>query len=432
MPSERALFERPVTWLYGLVTALVLVALVITVVWLGPLPPRVVVMTTGTPGSAYDVIARRYQVILRRSGIQLRLLPSAGGVENIRRLQDPQTGVAVGFAQGGLTSEAQSPELESLGTVFYEPFWFFYRGSLSGRMLEGLRGKRLSIGPEGGGARVLALQFMALNGIDQNIAQFVSLNDEEAGAALLRGDIAAAMLVASWDSDVVRRLLASSDVSVLSFARADAYVALYPYLNKLLLPTGVGNLATNRPPEDVNLLAPKASLIVRRDLHPAIQYLLLEAATEIHSPPTIFQKAGEFPAAERVDLPLAKDARQFFKSGTPLLQRYLPFWLAVFASRILVLAIPLIGIAYPLLRFTPAVYGWSMRHRIFRLYGELKVIELELEAGGHADRNDMLTRLERLDARANQLRIPTGFASLQYQLRSHIALVRSRLLSGAS
>ena len=72
-------------------------------------------------------------------------------------------------------------------------------------------------------------------------------------------------------------------------------------------------MATNRPPNDVTLVAPKATLVVRRDLHPAIQYLLFEAAFEIHSEPGIFQKSGQFPAAEQIDLPMSADARPVLK-----------------------------------------------------------------------------------------------------------------------
>jgi TRAP transporter TAXI family solute receptor len=412
-------------WLYAIAAALILAALLAAVIGLGPLPPRVVVMSTGMPGSDYDLLAQRYQAILRKSGIQLRLLPSAGAVENLRRLNDPHSNVSVAFAQGGLTREVQSPGLQSLGTMFFEPFWFFLRTPVVGR-LENLRGRKISIGPEGSGTRALATQFLALNGIDQSFAEWLPLSALEAGNALLQGQIDAAALVTSPDSALVRRLLASSDVNIVGFPRADAYVALYPYLSKLTLPAGVGNLATNRPPTDVTLVAPKASLIVRQSLHPAIQYLLLEAATQIHSAPSIIQQADRFPAAERGDVPLSRSAREFYKTGPPFLQRYLPFWLAVFASRLLVLLIPLVGIVYPLLRFTPALYGWSMRRRIFRLYGELKFIEAELENRGGPAAPELKLQLQRLEDRANQIHVPFSFAPFLYQLRTHIALVRSR------
>jgi hypothetical protein len=248
---------------------------------------------------------------------------------------------------------------------------------------------------------------------------------------LLKGEIDAAAMATTWDTDAVRRLLASSEVNLLGSPRADAYVALYPYLTKLVAPQGVGNLATNRPPADVNLVASEASLIVRKDLHPAIKSLLLEAATAVHSAGGLFQKPGEFPAPEPGDLPISKDARQFYRSGPPFLQRYLPYGWAVLVSRILLLLIPIVGVAYPLLRSAPTLYGWNMRRRIFRLYGELKLIEIEHEAHGGQASDELRSRLQRLEDRANHLYVPFAFASFLYQLRYHIGLVRERFQQSA-
>jgi hypothetical protein len=274
---------------------------------------------------------------------------------------------------------------------------------------------------------VLSLRFLALNGVDQTFAELLPLSAAEASKALLQGDIDAATMVTSLDGEGVREVLASSDVNVVAMARADAYIALNPYLSKLILPAGVGNMATNRPPTDISLIALKASLIIRRDLHPGLQYLLLKAATEIHSAPDLFQRAGQFPAAERGDLPLSDEARQFYKTGPPFLQRYLPFWLAVLASRLLLLLIPVVAIAYPLLSFAPTLYSWSVMRRIFRMYGELKLIETELESSGGTASKDVQVRLERLEQSASQLRVPVSFAQPLYHLRAHIDLVRNRV-----
>jgi hypothetical protein len=213
----------------------------------------------------------------------------------------------------------------------------------------------------------------------------------------------------------------------MHFPRADAYTALYPYLTKLTVPAGVGNMAANRPSTDVAVLAVKASLIVRDDMDPALQHLLLDAATRIHGGADIFAKASQFPAPEAGDVPMSEDAREFYKSGRPFLQRYLPFRFAQLAGRLLVVLIPLVGIVYPLVRFAPALYGWSMRRRVFRLYGELKRIEAALDT--HADPAELLRRLDRLEERADHLQIPLAFAQILYQMRSHIGLARARLQS---
>jgi hypothetical protein len=174
------------------------------------------------------------------------------------------------------------------------------------------------------------------------------------------------------------------------------------------------------------MIATKASLIVRRHVQSAVQYLLMDAAEQIHSRPGAFQKVGEFPAAEGMDLPLSNDARQFYKSGLPFLQRYLPLWLAVLVQQLALTLLPIAAVAYPVFRALPAIYGWGVRRRIFMLYGELKLLELTLENQGPAGRSAMAD-LAKLEDRAAHLEVPTSFAPLLYTLRQDIALVRARL-----
>ncbi len=407
----------------------IMVAITIATLWavialLRPIPPRTLIMVTGPEGGAYNEFGNRYRDILAREGIDLRLLSTAGALDNLARLKDSRLKVDVGFLQSGITSGKESPELESLGTVFYEPLWFFYRGN----GIEDLRGKNISIGPEGSGTRALTLMLLAKNGIDQSSAELLPLTPKEAGERLARGEIVGASMLTSWDSPVVQRLLTADGIRLASFPRADAYIALYPYLNKLVLPEGVVDLARNQPSSNVFLLAPKANLVVRKGLHPALQYLLLDAAERIHSRPGMFQKASQFPAAESIDLPLSEEARQFYKSGKPFFQRHLPFWLAVLVDRLLILLIPVVGVFYPLVQILPKLYDRAMRQRIYRLYGELRFLEDKLAKHHDGEsRDDQNAQLDRLERKANLLLVPVTYANLLYTLRDHIILVRGLL-----
>jgi TRAP-type uncharacterized transport system substrate-binding protein len=393
---------------------------------LATMPPRAIVMATGPEGGAYHEAGKRYQTALARDGVQVRLVVTAGALENLALLRDPHSGVDAAFVQSGSVNEDEAPELESLGTMFYEPLWVFYRSGLGGITAEGLRGRKVSIGPEGSGTRALSLELLRRNGIDG--VDLLGLTPEAAGEKLLAGEIDAAFILTSWEAPVVRRLIVDERVALASFPRADAYVALYPYLSRLVLPAGVGDLGKFRPPTDVILFAPKASLVVRKDLHSAIQYLLLTAATQIHSRAGIFQRPGRFPAAESTDLPLSSQALSFYKSGPPFLDHYLPFWMASLVGRLLVLLIPILAVLYPLARFLPALYDWLMRAKISRLYGELRFLEDEIGTNGrNVDSSSMLARLEKLEKQANQLKIPIAYGSMMYLLRNQIALVRERL-----
>ena len=159
----------------------------------------------------------------------------------------------------------------------------------------------------------------------------------------------------------------------------------------------------------------------------------MEAATETHGRPGIFQSAGQFPAAEEVDLPLSPDARHYYRNGPSLLQRQLPFWMAEVVQRLLLLLlIPLVGILYPLATGLPKLYQWQMRRRIYRLYAELKWIERELQsAPSGAQRDGLMARLAALDSRVTQMRLPNAFAQMSYLLKQHVRMLREGLERGA-
>jgi TRAP-type uncharacterized transport system substrate-binding protein len=412
-------------WRYLSVAATVAILLGAGVFVFESLPPRTIVMATGAEGGANYELGIRYREILARAGVELQLQPTTGSLENLRRLRDSKSGVSVGFTQGGTTTKKESPELESLGTIFYEPLWLFRRAEI-GEGAQGLRGRRLSIGPEGSGGRALALQIISRTKLDSIMGELSGFAPQVAAEKLIAGEIDAAFIVTGWESPVIQSLLNAKGIEADSFLHADALIAIYPFLHKLVLPAGVVDLSTDRPPADVVLLAPKASLAVRADLHSALQYLLLDAAVQIHSQPGIFQKAGQFPAAESIDLPLSAEAHRFYKSGQPFLQGYLPFWIATLVEKTLVILIPLAALLYPVFKLLPQMYDWTMQMRIRRLYDEIRSIESDME-GPRFDANALNAKLDQIDQRANHLQLPTVYASSLYTLRSHIDLVRTRL-----
>ena len=382
-------------------------------------------MTTGVRGEADDRLGEQYRAILARKGVDLQLVPSAGKVENLARLKDPKSGIQAGFVCGGLTSAADAPGVVSLGTIGYDPLWVFCRGVPEPVQLADLAGKKVAIGPEGSGTRALALELLRKNGLDR-VVQSVPLSHVAGGDALERGEVACACMLTYAESPEVRKLFADEHAALMAYPRADAYAALFPFLRKVVLPTGVFDLAANRPPHDVPLIADAESLLVREDLHPAIQYLLLQAAEEIHSSAGILQRPAQFPAAEPVDVPLSDEARQFYKSGGTFLQRHLPFWLWVFASRLLVVLVPLLGAVYPLVQLVPAAIAWRMEGRIDGLYQELRGIEGRI--GAPAANTDELDReLDAFDEKVRTVRVPASYARTLYTLKHHASLVRGRL-----
>ena len=327
------------------------------------LPPQTIVMATGPEGGANYQLGDRYREFLAKSGVELKLMPTAGSRENLELLRDLKSGVSVALVQGGAASGVKTSGVESLGTIAYEPLWLFHRSEIEGN-LRGLAGRRVSIGPEGSGARAFALDVLKRTKTEGTIRELLGYSPQVAAEKLIAGDIDAAFIVTGWDSPAVQSLINARGVELASFPRADAMVALYPFLTKLSLPRGIFDISADRPAADVVLLGAKSILAVRANLHPALQYLLLAAATEIYSESGIFQKAEQFPIAELVDLPLSAEAERFHKSGRPFLQEQLPFWFAVLIGRALLVLVPVVAVAYPIIKFLPMIYNWFMSSKI--------------------------------------------------------------------
>jgi TRAP-type uncharacterized transport system substrate-binding protein len=418
---------RDLAGILALTAILVVIGFAVTYRFVAPAPPRSVVLAAGEEGGAYTLFASRYREFLSDYGIDLEIRSSAGSLENLALLRSRAADVAL--VQGGVTDPATSPELVSLGSLFYEPLWVFLREGFEAEQLSDLAGARLGVGPEGSGTRILVARLLAMNGITPDAARWVAATGEEGMRALHTGGLDALFLIASERSPIVQSLLEAEDVRLLGMERATAYTRLLQTLSRVVLPQGVVDLTRNVPPEDRVLVSSVAGLVAHEDFHPALVDLLLQGAAEVHGQGGLFAEPGEFPSPRYVELPLNPDAARYYRYGPPLLQRYLPFWAATQIDRLKVMLIPLIALLIPLVRMLPPTYRWRVRSRIYRWYGELR----ELDPGPRAedlaplDRERRLTSLERIEAEVTAVPTPLSYASELYDLRLHIELVRGRL-----
>ena len=391
-----------------------------------PAPPKIVVMSTGPLDGAYHAFALRYKAHLAQYGVTLELKPSAGAVENVERLKTRKDGVSLALVQGGIANAENAPGLVTLGSMFYEPSWLFYRSARSLDLGNQLRGKRIAIGPPGSGTRAVGLHVLSEIGLAKPPTVLSNLGGLAAAKALEAGEVDAVFYIAAADAPGVQRLLAAPGVRLLNTKRAETFVRRNPFLHKLTLPEGAADLARNIPPADITLLAVTANLVAVEDIHPVIVDLMLEAARKVHGGAGLFQRVGEFPAPRDLDLPLSSDAERFYKGSPSLLRRYLPFWMVVWINRFLVIGIPLIIIAIPIVRNIPAVYRWRMRRNIYRWYGELRLIENAVrrrqgDAATHA------ARLDWLEQRIDRQWVPRAYSGELYTFLVHIKLVRDLL-----
>jgi hypothetical protein len=291
-----------------------------------------------------------------------------------------------------------------------------------------LKGKRIAVGRHGSGTRVLSMQVLELFGLTSAPTVIVSEGGTDAAEMLLEGRVAAAFFVTSYRSPAIKMLVESRKVQLINVDRIKAFTTRYRYLSEVILPEGVIDFQKNIPSRDISLLASAAQLVIREDFHPALVDLLLQAAGETHEAGGLFETPGEFPSPRHLDFPLSKEARRFFRYGPPFLQRYLPFWVAIFLSRVKVMLLPLLALLYPLFKLMPPFYRWRMRARIYRWYSELESYDPDIRKDLKAERLDeYLAELDRIEEKVSRVTIPLSYSEELYGFRLHVDMLRKKL-----
>jgi TRAP-type uncharacterized transport system substrate-binding protein len=391
-----------------------------------PPPQPELVIATGVESGAYHAFGRLYQQMLQAQGIRVRLQTTAGALENLALIHDAASGVNVALVQGGVADAETAKGVVSLGRMFYEPLWVFYKGDTALDQLGQLRAHRIAIGAEGSGTRTLNVALLRAAGVDATNATLLPLTGEKAVDALYRGDADVAMLIFSPEAPALQKLLHDPSLKLMSMSQADAMVSIYPYLSHIVLPEGVIDLGQNIPPHPFDLIAPTAALIVARDMHPALVAQLAEAASRIHGKPNLLTRAGEFPKLIDPEFQMSADALQFYKNGPPFLERYVPFWAANFLERILLLLIPLAGIAIPLMRGIPALMKWRVQSKLAYWYRRLDRLEHSVGTNS-VTAAEQTQELSFISDMVGRIKVPSSYGEQLFNLKSHVDMVRARL-----
>lgn len=394
-----------------------------------PAPPKTISISTGGPKGAYFGYGQQYAKILKRSGITLKVVPSAGSIQNLHRLTTTdEAGVNIALMQGGISNQDKTAGVMSLGRIFLEPLWVFYRKDLEITKLTDLKDKRIAVGPSNSGTRHLATSLLTANNITDANSQLLKLSGKNAIDALLKGTVDAVFLVIAPRSPFIKELLKNQNLKLMNFERAEAYTRIFPFLSKVTLPQGTIDFVKNIPANDISLVATSAALVAKDDLHPALAGLLVGALKEVHAKGDIFQKIGQFPQSTDPEYPISDDTERSYKEGVPFLQRYLPFWLASFLQRKFLLLLPIATVLFPVIKLAPLFYNWRVRNRLLHWYQQLKLLEQRIgqdETG--AQIIDNKAELSRIETAVQNIPVPKDFSDQFYHLRGAVSLVHKRL-----
>ena len=421
--------------------------------WLDPNPPKRVTLATGPAQSAYEEFGKRYAKLLAEDGIEVVLLPTDGSAHNLQLLRDGKADL--GFVQGGTSEE--KPEdvenLESLGSLFVEPVWLFYREDTAGKSfpnpaktgflsagttpfpalnsLTQLQGWRVNVGTPGSGIPSLMNKLLTSNKLEASALKLSELAQTPATVAFLEGKLDAIVFASAPESLMVQMLLQTPGIALMDFPQSEAYSRRFAFLSAAVLPRGVVDLAANIPPQDVRLVAPTTALVNHKGTHPALLQLFVQAGNQIHGSAGWFKRAREYPNMANNELPISPEAERSIKNNKPFLQRYLPFWVANLVERMWLVMGIILAIMLPLSRIVPPLYQFRVRSRIFKWYGQLRDIENRIEnKGGNLSattNHTLLEELNNLESRAEKISVPLSYTNELYALRSNIHLVRRKL-----
>jgi TRAP transporter TAXI family solute receptor len=428
-----ALSNSELILLFG-ATALVLAVLCwMALGWLIPEPKETIKMATGPSVGAYYQYAQRYKELLLQHGIQAEIIETNGTVDNFSRLNRKEDPADVAFIQAGPWPPSATP-LESLASVVDEPLWVFVNPhrnpSILLHQISDLRGRKLAIGKPGSGTYPVAQQVLELSGLKLGSFTAYPLGGQAALDALQRGEIHAALMVASATAPIVDRAF-DMNLEVMSVSSAQAFERHLPWVHALTLPQSVISLPKKKPRIDVPMLSMKANLVARADLHDSVKYLLLEVASKVHGGIGPLQREKQFPSAEGLILPQSEASKQFFRGGKPWLQKYLPFWSAYHIERVLIAALPVLVIMLPLLKTMMAFNERRNHAAIMRLLNQAKEIELQQLEGNPVDNQDRES-IKRIENQLGRLSPLTIHCVDYFRLRESLLALREALARATS
>ena len=195
--------------------------------WLDPNPPKRVTLATGPAQSAYEEFGNRYAKALKANGITVELVVTQGSAANLQLLREGK--VDLGFVQGGTSdySDADQENLLSLGSLFLEPLWLFYREDTARKItatatltsLTQLQGLRINMGTEGSGVPSLMSKLLDSNRIDAKTLKVSTLEQTPATVAFLGGEIDAIVFASAPESLMVQMLLQTPGIKLMTFRK---------------------------------------------------------------------------------------------------------------------------------------------------------------------------------------------------------------------
>ena len=392
------------------------------------LPPTKAVIAAGSAQGSYSRLAQRYAEQLERLGMNVEIVYSDGQNGGLDRLDTPGDTASIGFAHGIYANPANT--VQALAVIGQEPVWIF-SGAGGPATLGQAKGARIAAGPPSSSSFVAAKVMLEHAGVTFADMRLTPLSGIAAADALADGKVDMVFQAASEDAQAIQVLTRMPGVQILSIEHASALSAQERYLQPLLLPQGSIELRGDIPPRDLTMMSVQTHLIVRPEVHPALQRALLDAALEIHEMPTFLQRHGQFPSFRGSDIPLTPTAKAYSLGARPWMETLLPYRKAQYAEQVAYAIVPILALAFLVIAWIPKLFDWRIGAALNHFYGDLKFLEGEMDEVAITNPmalKGLLERLDNIERRVVEMDLPDEFSERWYTLREHLAAARERLL----
>jgi TRAP transporter TAXI family solute receptor len=286
-----------------------------------------VVIEAGPKGAFFHETAVLIQNELKQYGVDAKIVFREDTVKIIDDVNDKASPVDIGFVSQDVGTQ-QYPEVTAVATITLEPLFIFYLASLDIKNLQDLKGMRLAVSPPASGTRKFAELVLGLYGVNSQNTTFLPVNLSESAEAIKMGQVDAAFFEQPPDSAAIKALALDPKLRMLSLPQADALASNLSFARPVTVYGGGFDYLKGIPDRDIRLIAIPVTLIVKKDLKPAIVTIITQSLKTHFQKATLVSKPGEVLLINHDSIVPNQHAETVLKNGLPYIYRTLPFSLA--------------------------------------------------------------------------------------------------------
>ncbi|QWD86070.1 hypothetical protein AOC19_04215 [Polynucleobacter asymbioticus] len=416
-----------VLFFFNIYIPLGILCLIGLAIYINPLPPKTAYLAIGQGGSSYERISNNFEDFFKKQKIKLELIPTKGLGDGLKGLDTNDSEINASFLTVGYTSGKDYPNLVSLGSVQFAPIWIFYKGPeiSANDPFQYFSNKKISIGLPGEATNTL---YRKLYQISESgpIRNVLEISHKDGALALEEGKIDALFIVDGIQSETVKGLLKNTNIKIMNFPLADAYIKKLPYLQKLIVPKGSRSIEKVQPPQDITILASTTNLLIEKDTHRAIQWAFLLAAKESNRDSNAFFSSPDFfPRDVDRSFPLSPIAERFYKNGVPTIFSYMPIWVASLLDSIWVYIFAFFALIIPAIKLIEEARLYPSKGLMNKMFINLRVLdEAIIEAKTRQELEEILKMAHEYEQNITGLYVYGENSRFYFNLKNAVAGIK--------